>query len=145
MRFETACFHPNVDTYGNICLDILKDKWSGAWRRGRSAPAARACALHGQVAFCWTWQPAAACSAPCACPSCCPSTAHSLMPACPCAPRFLPAAAYSVKTILQSIQSLLADPNVDSPLNVHAAKLWGVNDAEYRTLVMKTYNQPRAS
>lgn len=56
-----------------------------------------------------------------------------------------PAAAYSVKTILQSIQSLLADPNVDSPLNVHAAKLWGVNDAEYRALVTKTYNQPRAS
>lgn len=64
---------------------------------------------------------------------------------CPCAPPHLPAAAYSVKTILQSIQSLLADPNVDSPLNVHAAKLWGVNDAEYRALVTKTYNQPRAS
>ena len=24
VRFETACFHPNVDQYGNICLDILK-------------------------------------------------------------------------------------------------------------------------
>ncbi len=53
------------------------------------------------------------------------------------------AAAYSVKTILQSIQSLLADPNVDSPLNTHAAKLWGVNDAEYRALVQKTYGGPR--
>lgn len=29
VRFETACFHPNVDTFGNICLDILKEKWSG--------------------------------------------------------------------------------------------------------------------
>lgn len=29
VRFETPCFHPNVDTYGNICLDILKEKWSG--------------------------------------------------------------------------------------------------------------------
>jgi ubiquitin-protein ligase len=29
VKFETPCFHPNVDTYGNICLDILKDKWSG--------------------------------------------------------------------------------------------------------------------
>lgn len=29
VRFETPCFHPNVDTFGNICLDILKDKWSG--------------------------------------------------------------------------------------------------------------------
>lgn len=80
VRFETPCFHPNVDTYGNICLDILKDKWS---------------------------------------------------------------AAYSVKTILQSIQSLLADPNVDSPLNAHAAKLWGVNDPEYRALVQKAYNGPK--
>lgn len=53
------------------------------------------------------------------------------------------AAAYSVMTILQSIQSLLADPNVDSPLNTHAAKLWGVNDAEYRALVQKTYAGPR--
>lgn len=22
--FETPCFHPNIDTQGNICLDILK-------------------------------------------------------------------------------------------------------------------------
>jgi ubiquitin-conjugating enzyme E2 C len=28
VRFDTPCFHPNVDTHGNICLDILKDKWS---------------------------------------------------------------------------------------------------------------------
>ena len=31
MRFETPCFHPNVDHHGNICLDILKDKWSAAY------------------------------------------------------------------------------------------------------------------
>jgi ubiquitin-conjugating enzyme E2 C len=24
VKFETPCFHPNVDQYGNICLDILK-------------------------------------------------------------------------------------------------------------------------
>lgn len=28
VRFDTPCFHPNVDQSGNICLDILKDKWS---------------------------------------------------------------------------------------------------------------------
>ena len=28
VRFETACFHPNVDQYGNICLDILKVRTS---------------------------------------------------------------------------------------------------------------------
>lgn len=28
VKFETPIFHPNVDQSGNICLDILKDKWS---------------------------------------------------------------------------------------------------------------------
>jgi hypothetical protein len=28
VKFTSSCFHPNVDTAGNICLDILKDKWS---------------------------------------------------------------------------------------------------------------------
>lgn len=31
MRFETTLFHPNVDVHGNICLDILKEKWSAAY------------------------------------------------------------------------------------------------------------------
>ena len=31
IKFTTPCFHPNVDTYGNICLDILKEKWSAAY------------------------------------------------------------------------------------------------------------------
>lgn len=75
VRFESPCFHPNVDQYGNICLDILKDKWS---------------------------------------------------------------AAYSVKTILLSIQSLLGEPNNDSPLNTFAAKLWG-NQDEFRKAVLKRY------
>ncbi|XP_075521292.1 ubiquitin-conjugating enzyme E2 20-like [Primulina tabacum] len=31
VKFETSCFHPNVDLHGNICLDILQDKWSSAY------------------------------------------------------------------------------------------------------------------
>ncbi|CAM8960667.1 unnamed protein product [Rhodiola kirilowii] len=31
VKFETGCFHPIVDVYGNICLDILQDKWSSAY------------------------------------------------------------------------------------------------------------------
>lgn len=31
ITFATPCFHPNVDQFGNICLDILKDKWSAAY------------------------------------------------------------------------------------------------------------------
>ena len=31
VRFTSACFHPNVDKHGNICLDILKEKWSALY------------------------------------------------------------------------------------------------------------------
>jgi len=31
VKFLTPCFHPNVDTHGNICLDILKEKWSALY------------------------------------------------------------------------------------------------------------------
>uniref|UniRef100_A0A3B1ITH3 Ubiquitin conjugating enzyme E2 C n=1 Tax=Astyanax mexicanus TaxID=7994 RepID=A0A3B1ITH3_ASTMX len=31
VKFITACFHPNVDENGFICLDILKDKWSALY------------------------------------------------------------------------------------------------------------------
>jgi ubiquitin-conjugating enzyme E2 C len=72
-----AMYHPNVDMAGNICLDILKDKWS---------------------------------------------------------------AAYSVSTILLSLQSLLNDPNPASPLNAAAAQQWE-NAAEFRKLVVARYKE----
>lgn len=31
VKFITPCYHPNVDMHGNICLDILSDKWSAAY------------------------------------------------------------------------------------------------------------------
>lgn len=31
VRFATPCFHPNIDTAGLICLDILKDKWTALY------------------------------------------------------------------------------------------------------------------
>lgn len=75
VSFETACFHPNIDQNGNICLDILQDKWSSA---------------------------------------------------------------YDVRTILLSIQSLLGEPNNDSPLNTQAANLW-CNREEYKKMVQNQY------
>jgi len=76
VTFSTPCFHPNVDQNGNICLDILKEKWS---------------------------------------------------------------AALDVRTMLISIQSLLGDPNLDSPLNGHAAAIWH-NVPEYKKALQK-HNQ----
>ena len=80
VKFVTACFHPNVDHYGEICLDILKDKWS---------------------------------------------------------------AVYNVRTILLSIQSLLGEPNNESPLNGYAAALWA-NQDEYKKVLQKKYHESAA-
>lgn len=77
VKFLTPCFHPNVDTGGNICLDILKDKWS---------------------------------------------------------------ALYDVRTILLSIQALLGEPNIDSPLNAIAAELWRKPE-EYKKHVLETFKE----
>eukprot|EP00237_Pycnococcus_provasolii_P004230 CAMPEP_0119188796 /NCGR_PEP_ID=MMETSP1316-20130426/304_1 /TAXON_ID=41880 /ORGANISM="Pycnococcus provasolii, Strain RCC2336" /LENGTH=193 /DNA_ID=CAMNT_0007183311 /DNA_START=28 /DNA_END=609 /DNA_ORIENTATION=+ len=77
VKFETPCFHPNVDQYGNICLDILREKWS---------------------------------------------------------------ASYTVRTILLSIQSLLGEPNNESPLNGYAAHLWS-NEEEYLKVLTKKYQE----
>ncbi|EOY18603.1 Ubiquitin-conjugating enzyme E2 C [Theobroma cacao] len=75
VKFETMCFHPNVDQFGNICLDILQDKWSSA---------------------------------------------------------------YDCRTILLSVQSLLGEPNPESPLNTYAAALLN-NEEDYRKMVQEQY------
>lgn len=67
VTFVTPIFHPNVDAQGNVCVDILQDKWSPA---------------------------------------------------------------YNVRTLLLSLQSLLGEPNNDSPLNVKAAQIWGSPEFE---------------
>lgn len=70
-----------MDTQGNICLDILKGKWS---------------------------------------------------------------ALYDVRTILLSIQSLLGEPNIDSPLKTHAAELWK-NPTAFKKYLQETYSKQVSS
>ena len=47
----------------------------------------------------------------------------------------------SVASVLKSIQSLLTDPNVDSPANTEAAKLYKTNRAIYRRRVRRCANR----
>eukprot|EP01090_Pellita_catalonica_P012819 TRINITY_DN2878_c0_g1_i1.p1 TRINITY_DN2878_c0_g1~~TRINITY_DN2878_c0_g1_i1.p1 ORF type:complete len:159 (-),score=24.90 TRINITY_DN2878_c0_g1_i1:50-526(-) len=76
VKFETPCFHPNVDEEGTICLDILKEKWS---------------------------------------------------------------AIQSISTILLSIQSLLGEPNNDSPLNTYAATIWD-DQVQFKQVLHSKYH-----
>jgi len=76
VHFTTPCFHPNVDEHGNICLDILKEKWT---------------------------------------------------------------ALYDVRTILLSLQSLLSEPNIDSPLNTQAAQMWK-DQTTYKRVLLEKYD-----
>lgn len=46
-------------------------------------------------------------------------------------------ALYDVRTILLSIQSLLGEPNLESPLDSHAANMWGHKD--FKKIMLHTY------
>lgn len=81
VKFDTPCFHPNVDQQGFICLDILKENWS---------------------------------------------------------------AIYNAQTVLLSIQSLLGEPNNNSPLNPLAAALWD-NPVEFKKSLLSKYQEPKST
>ena len=118
VTFVTPCFHPNVDQYGNICLDILK--------ASASPP------------------PGAAARSPPPPPPPPPPLPPPPRPSSPARRRRRSqekwTAAYNVRTILLSIQSLLGDPNLDSPLNGHAAAIWH-KTAEYKAALQKHKSQ----
>ncbi|KAI3821753.1 hypothetical protein L1987_09325 [Smallanthus sonchifolius] len=55
VKFEIGCFHPNVGVFGNICLDILQDKWSSTYDV-RIAEPNIALPLNTQAAALWSNQ-----------------------------------------------------------------------------------------
>lgn len=78
VKFLSKMFHPNVYANGELCLDILQNRWSPT---------------------------------------------------------------YDVAAILTSIQSLLHDPNPNSPANAEAASLYRENMKEYVRRVKMTVEQ----
>lgn len=102
VKFDTPCYHPNVDMHGNICLDILKVRSLKSLALRLALRLTLVPFEHHQEKW---------------------------------------SAAFSVKSILQSIQSLLGDANCDSPLNTAAARLWelGHMSADYRDQVVKMH------
>ncbi|XP_012870550.1 PREDICTED: ubiquitin-conjugating enzyme E2 C-like isoform X1 [Dipodomys ordii] len=53
-------------------------------------------------------------------------------------------ATYDVRTILLSIQSLLGEPNIKSPLNTHADELWK-NPTAFKKYLQETYSKQVSS
>uniref|UniRef100_A0A2K5CTF5 Ubiquitin-conjugating enzyme E2 C n=1 Tax=Aotus nancymaae TaxID=37293 RepID=A0A2K5CTF5_AOTNA len=114
VKFLTPCYHPNVDTQGNICLDILKDKWSALYDVRtillsiqsllggdfRDHPLPLPCNL----GVCQD-SPGSACST---------SLTFSFSPP--------------------------IEPNIDSPLNTHAAELWK-NPTAFKKYLQETYSK----
>ncbi|KAF9676698.1 hypothetical protein SADUNF_Sadunf08G0030000 [Salix dunnii] len=130
VKFETMCFHPNVDQFGNICLDILQFKaslpsfllkefsyvpyiescyFSRVTNEVLSTCLRRINGLQRMIAepfsypFKVFWE---VCSQLCMC--------------------------------LNFINFFHAEPNPDSPLNNYAAKLWNNKEA-YKSMVHRQY------
>lgn len=78
VKFISRMFHPNVYENGDLCLDILKNKWSPT---------------------------------------------------------------YDVLAVLLSIQSLLNDPNINSPANIEAADMLKNDKYVYEKIVKETVEQ----
>ena len=118
VTFSTPCFHPNVDQYGNICLGAQPSEALPPTPPPPHSPIPPARSREPVRSLLLTRVPA----------SCLAALSDIL--------KEKWSAVYNVRTILLSIQSLLGDPNLDSPLNGHAASIWH-NVPEYKKALLK--------
>jgi ubiquitin-conjugating enzyme E2 C len=130
IKFTTACFHPNVDQYGNICLDILKVR-GVCLRQSIRIECAVIVLLN--------------CLVP---PSHRRSGQRRTVLGRFC---FLCRACWEVRNMihpppecLSSFPPIFSEPNNDSPLNGTAAALWD-NQEEYKRVLLKKYAEATAA